>query len=939
MLQPGDWAWSPAHRQVCRVVETQDLWGAAQRRVWLPASEAFVRVRSDQLRPLSESAVAGRSWLTYAAAAARVAGALAQDALLAPIESPVIPLPHQISALARATAGNRVRYLLADEVGLGKTIEAGLIMRELKLRGIVRRTLVVAPKGLVNQWVAELRTHFAEEFRAFLPSDFPAFRRIAPADNVWRTCDQIVCPLDAVKPLDGRRGWSRERVAEHNRDRFEDLTAAGWDLIIIDEAHRLGGSTDQVARYQLGRGLAEAAPCLLLLSATPHQGKTDAFHRLLSLIDATAFPDPGAISSERVRPFVIRTEKRRAIDADGKPLFKPRHTRLEPIAYDERHAGQRALYEAVTEYVRDGYNRALREHQGHLGFLMILMQRLVTSSTRAIRVTLERRLEALAAPGEQLLLFPELTDEEWADLDGQEQIDTLLSSRLSALKNERAEVTLLLEAARRTERAGADAKAEALLGWIYRLQQEESDPDLKVLIFTEFVATQEMLREFLADRGFPVVCLNGSMGLEERAQAQQSFAGAARFLVSTDAGGEGLNLQFCHVVVNYDIPWNPMKLEQRIGRVDRIGQTHAVRAVNFVVRDTVEHRVREVLEEKLAVILAEFGVDKTEDILDSAQAGQMFDDLYVEAIVRPHGLRARVDAVMREVGRQGQAVRESAAVYGSAEALDPGPARRLRSHPLPHWIETMVVNYLRAHGGAADRSGQTWNLTWPDGERLEAVSFAAGGARGAPRDLSARQLTLDDPRVRALVERLPRFAPGQPIPCLALERLPAEVRGFWSLWQITLHAPERGRSRVMPLFRHDDGRIFAPTARFIWDRLLAGAPAAGPALHGPALHGAAAAAAFAAVERSAREHGRPVYQELLLAHRADVAARRERGEYSFAARRRSIGRIGLPAVRNHRLAQLAAEERSWRAALARENESSPDLAPLIVVRVEGAGGS
>lgn len=702
------------------MVETQDLWGAAQCRVWLPASEAFVRVRSDQLRPLAEAAVAGRSWLTYAAAAARVADALAQDALLAPIESPVIPLPHQIRALSRATAGNRVRYLLADEVGLGKTIEAGLIMRELKLRGIVRRTLVVAPKGLVNQWVAELRTHFAEEFRAFLPSDFPAIRRIAPADNVWRTCDQIVCPLDAVKPLDGRRGWSRDRVAEHNRDRFEDLTAAGWDLIIIDEAHRLGGSTDQVARHQLGRGLADAAPCLLLLSATPHQGKTDAFHRLMSLIDATAFPDPGDISSERVRPFVIRTEKRRAIDADGQPLFKPRHTRLEPIAYEERHAGQRALYDAVTEYVRDGYNRALREHQGHLGFLMILMQRLVTSSTRAIRVTLERRLEALAAPGDQLLLFPELTDEEWAELDGQEQIDTLLSNRLNALKDERAEVTLLLEAARRTERASADAKAEALLGWIYRLQQEESDPDLKVLIFTEFVATQEMLREFLADRGFPVVCLNGSMGLEERAQVQRSFAGAARFLVSTDAGGEGLNLQFCHVVVNYDIPWNPMKLEQRIGRVDRIGQVHAVRAVNFVVRDTVEHRVREVLEEKLSVILEDFGVDKTEDILDSAQAGRLFDDLYVEAIVRPYDLRARADAVIREVERQGQAVRESAAVFGSAEELDPGPARRLRSHPLPHWIETMVVNYLRTHGGAADRRGQTWDLTWPDGERLEA---------------------------------------------------------------------------------------------------------------------------------------------------------------------------------------------------------------------------
>ena len=272
-------------------------------------------------------------------------------------------------------------------------------------------------------------------------------------------------------------------MAEHNRERFEDLTAAGWDLIIIDEAHRLGGSSDQVARHQLGRGLADAAPCLLLLSATPHQGKTDAFHRLMSLIDETAFSDPSEISGERVQPFVIRTEKRDAIDSEGQPLFKPRHTRLEPIAYQERHAGQRALYEAVTEYAREGYNRAIRERKGHVGFLMILMQRLVTSSTRAIRVTLERRLEVLTSPGEQLMLFPELTDEEWVELDGQEQIDTLLTSRLSALKNERAEVELLLEAARRTETAAVDAKADALLDWIYRLatgrrRPRAEDPDL-----------------------------------------------------------------------------------------------------------------------------------------------------------------------------------------------------------------------------------------------------------------------------------------------------------------------------------------------------------------------------------------------------------------------------------------------------------------------------
>ena len=281
MPQPGQWVWSGEHRQAGRVVEAHDLWGVTHCRVWLPTAVALVRVRAARLEPAARAGVPGRAWLAYVAAAGRVAEALTHDTLLAPIESSVIPLPHQIQALARATGGNVVRYLLADEVGLGKTIEAGLIMRELKLRGVVRRTLVVAPKGLVNQWVAEMRTHFAEEFRAFIPSDFPAFRRIARADNVWRTCDQIVCPMDAVKPLDGRRGWSRERVAEHNRDRFEDLTAAGWDLIIIDEAHRLGGSTDQVARYQLGRGLAGCRP----LSAPPFRDSPPGKDRCVPSVD------------------------------------------------------------------------------------------------------------------------------------------------------------------------------------------------------------------------------------------------------------------------------------------------------------------------------------------------------------------------------------------------------------------------------------------------------------------------------------------------------------------------------------------------------------------------------------------------------------------------------------------------------------------------------
>lgn len=341
----------------------------------------------------------------------------------------------------------------------------------------------------------------------------------------------------------------------------------------------------QVARHQLGKGLAEAAPYLLLLTATPHQGKSDAFHRLLSLLDRTAFPDASNVVKERVLPYVIRTEKRRAIDAAGKPLFLPRVTRLVAIPWKPEHEGQKQLYESVTEYVREGYNQAIREKKGYIGFLLILMQRLVTSSTRAISATLGRRLEVLDQPEEQIGQAPSIFDEEWPDLDGQSQLESILTTRLRALQNEKSEVQRLLDLARQVEAHGSDARAEALIEWIYTLQKEEADPDLKLLIFTEFIPTQTMLVEFLSARGFSVVCLNGSMDMEQRIKVQERFAKDVRILVSTDAGGEGLNLQFCHVVINYDLPWNPMRLEQRIGRVDRIGQSKVVRALNFVLEE------------------------------------------------------------------------------------------------------------------------------------------------------------------------------------------------------------------------------------------------------------------------------------------------------------------------------------------------------------------
>jgi superfamily II DNA or RNA helicase len=898
-----------------------------------------------------------------------VADALTQDVLLAPIESSVIPLPHQIRALSRAISSDRVRYLLADEVGLGKTIEAGLIMRELKLRGLVKRTLVIAPKGLVSQWVAEMRAHFNEHFQLVLPDDIKTLSRISavasPESRVsdqedsqpvtrspWTMFPQVVVPMDSVKPLDKRRGWSAAQVSEHNRERFEDLISAGWDLVIVDEAHRLGGSSDQVARFKLGQGLSEAAPCLLLLSATPHQGKTDAFHRLVSLIDAQEFPDISSVTRERVHPYVIRTEKRRAIDAEGMPLFKPRRTQLAPVSWKERHRDQQLLYQAVTEYVREGYNQAMREKRSYIGFLMILMQRLVVSSTSAIKTALARRLAVLGSESRVPSLFDELETqnielETFYDLDGQEQIDVLLRTRLRALKNERAEVKLLLDAAARCEQIGPDAKAEALLDWLYRLQSEESDPELKALVFTEFVPTQEMLRRFLTERGFTVVCLNGSMDMEERKRVQEAFAKDVRILISTDAGGEGLNLQFCHVVINYDIPWNPMRLEQRIGRVDRIGQAHAVRAVNFVFDGSVEHRVREVLEQKLAVIFEEFGIDKTGDVLDSAQAGRMFDEMYVEAILNPEKVEESVESVVARLQEQAREARTAASVLGATEDLEPGEAQRLLTHPLPHWVERMTVSYLKAHGGHAEKKSQSWNLTWPDGETYENVVFTGKEAERLP---AARHLTLEEPKVRGLAMRLPRFVPGQPVAIVSIPGLYEEVKGFWSLWQISVVShesrvasrwdgpvtldpgPETRRRRIMPLFLADNGMVYIPTARHLWDQILSTNTKIQSILDA-----GTSQAAFAKLQNAAEEHGKPIYEALLQEHRGRIAREREKADYAFAARRKTIERIGLPQVRNYRLNLLSREERSFQEQLDQKAHAYPEMVPLLVIRVEGGG--
>jgi len=226
----GSWAFSPAHGETVRILDVETVWNHTVYQVWIPRQKMVERLPAESLTAAQPTTTNTLDRIAYAVAAARIADALTQDVLLAPLEAGVIPLPHQLHALTRAVTGDRVRYLLADEVGLGKTIEAGLIFRELKLRGLVKRVLVVAPKGLVTQWVQEMQAHFGEEFRLLTPSEFSSWRNLTGAENVWLQFDQVVCPADSIKPIERRRGWSREKLETHNQER-SDRRRLGFDYL------------------------------------------------------------------------------------------------------------------------------------------------------------------------------------------------------------------------------------------------------------------------------------------------------------------------------------------------------------------------------------------------------------------------------------------------------------------------------------------------------------------------------------------------------------------------------------------------------------------------------------------------------------------------------------------------------------------------------------
>ncbi|MCM1566963.1 MAG: SNF2-related protein, partial [Dehalobacter sp.] len=656
-----------------------------------------------------------------------------------------------------------IRILLADEVGLGKTIEAGLVLKQLIWQDEVKRILILTPKSLLIQWVAEMDTRFGEKFEIVAPPRWESMDWLL--NNPWRQLDRVVVSFDSVKPKNTNYNTDKKMILKRNRERFEALVAAGWDLVIIDECHRIAGAKDDVARYELAKALAKTVPHMLLLSATPHSGRSDAFQRLIRLLMPPEYT--GTITKSIVRSYLIRTDKRSATDETGRPLFMPRSTTLLKIPFGQDDTLQAELFQEVSEYVVSGYNRAWRRNRNQL--LLILIQRLMSSSTRAVRQFLEKRLRRLTDQKENVSQPIEIE----SDITNMEEMEQLALIAPELNRQEAEDVRRLLELAARTEASRPDVRASALYTYMLNLAREENNAGVKFLVFTEFRATQDMLVDFLRARGYEVTILNGGMGLPERQAVQRSFADNAQVLIATDAGGEGLNLQFAHIVFNYDLPWNPMRVEQRIGRIDRIGQTNPVRAFNLALENSVEARLYDVWMEKLAIILREFGVDKTGDVLDSHEAGSRFEDLARTALIHPDRFEFESERLLAEIRKQAREAVENRKIYDEAvETIDRPPKRPIG------WL-------------------------WDNADDIEQTSLS---------DLLLR-------RMKALRAD---YAEGTPSPRWHIKNMGFSLTGWFSLWQVGFSGGDWQWQRFFSVCISDDGRSFPTAGRLIWDALGSG---------------------------------------------------------------------------------------------------------------------
>src|SRR3989442_14077152 len=668
----------------------------------------------------------------------------------------VDPLPHQLEAVYDYFLKlPRIRFLLADDPGAGKTIMAGLLIKELKVRGLVRRILIVTPANLCFQWQRELKDKFRETFQIVRSH----LLRANYGTNPWQEIDQCITSVSWVSRIE---------------DAKESLMRSRWDLVIVDEAHRMSAYSDErkTLAYQLGEALSEMTDHYLLMTATPHKGDPDNFCLFLELLDRDVYGDIKSLEEAMRRheaPFYLRRVKEALVsfpDPDTgqvKTLFTRRMVTTTEFQISDEELD---FYDRLTRYVEDQSIKAAADESARgraLGFTMAMLQRRFASSLYAVRRSLERmrdkRDRILKDPEgyrkEQVNKrlpddFDDLTDEEQQEIITQLE-DVVADVDPAALREEIAELTKLINHARELEKREVETKLLKLRE-LLTSQGIFADAKMKLLMFTEHKDTLDYLAGDgrdgrplgkLHEWGLTLTQIHGSMKIGDRDTpgtrifAERDFRESEQVLVATEAAGEGINLQFCWLMINYDIPWNPVRLEQRMGRIHRYGQERDCLILNFVSTSTREGRVLHKLFERLK---------KIEDDLDPKRTGTVFNVLgevfpanQLEKMIREMYARNQTEEIIKqriveEVDTkrleritnstlEGLAKRElnlSAIVGKSAEAKE----RRL----VPEVIEDFFVQAAPISGvhpkevrenSHVYRLGRVPRTLWPIGERLE----------------------------------------------------------------------------------------------------------------------------------------------------------------------------------------------------------------------------
>jgi len=556
------------------------------------------------------------------------------------------PLPHQIHLVHHILKSGNLNWLIADDVGLGKTVEAGMLLSALKQRGSVRRVLLVTPAGLVRQWKEEMHHKFGlSEFRIY-GEDF-----FISEERDWKHYDYVIGSLDRLK----------------HENHLARLTQSGhWDLVVFDEAHRLsrtqfGMKFDSSERFQLARTLRRMTDSVVLLSATPHQGRPDRFQALLELLrpEWTEQIRSLALDPSILSQMVIRNSKSDVTDVAGNLIFTGKVTKaiavpVEPEAIE--------FDRVLQQYLKKGYaaGKETGDRTGRaIGFVMTVYRKLAASSVAAIETALARRLQRMEPPPagkphearpSAAGMWPGVADSAEPDgryageLEERDAEEGAGSERAEFFHGERDLLRELVTLARRLRRKDAKLHAfcEELVGQIVG-----ANPKEKVLVFTEYRTTQDYIHEALCD-GFgkdSVSLIHGGMDHQERAASIDRFESTGQFLVSTEAGAEGINLQrHCHVMVNFDLPWNPMRLVQRVGRLYRYGQKKKVVVFNLHAPQTLDAQIMTTLYQRVDQVVS-----------DMASLGGEFNDALRDDIMGEVADLLDVDAILEKATEQGKA--------------------------------------------------------------------------------------------------------------------------------------------------------------------------------------------------------------------------------------------------------------------------------------------